>query len=93
MGRRCGKCRSYVVIVIPPHVVCEFMTEHAANICVQAKAIISVCSKPDQYDFSSILVEAKQVRVLMWCEFCQRPNCKFVFLHNMLDGWIIGKTV
>ena len=31
--------------------------------------------------------------MLMRCEFCQCPNCEFVFLHNMLDGWIIGKAV
>jgi len=69
------------------------MTKHAANIRVQPEAIVSVSAKPEQNDFSSILVEAEQVRVLMWREFCQCPNHEFVFLHNMLDRWIIGEAV
>jgi hypothetical protein len=69
------------------------MTKHAANIRVQPEAIISVSAKSEQYDFSSILVEAEQVRVLMRCEFCQRPNREFVFSHNMLDRGIIGEAI
>jgi hypothetical protein len=69
------------------------MTKHAANICVQAEAIISIGAKPEQYGLSSVLVQSKQVWVLMGCEFCQRPNRKFVILHDMLDGRIIGETV
>ena len=87
------ECRSYVVIVISPYVVCKFMTKNAANICVQPEAIISVGAKPEQDDFSGILVEAEQVRVLMWCELCQRPNHEFVLLHNMLDRRIFGEAV
>jgi len=69
------------------------MAKHATNICIQAESIISVSTKPEQYDFSSILVEAEQVRVLMRCEFCQRPNREFMLLHDMLNGWIMGQVI
>ena len=79
--------------MISPYVVCKFMTKYSADIRVQPETIISVGAKPEQDDFSGVLVEAEQVRVFMWCEFCQRPDGEFVFLHNMLDSWIIGEAV
>ena len=72
--------------------MCKFMTKYAAYIRVQPETI-SIGAKPEQDDFSGILVKAKQVRVLMWCELCQRSNREFVVLHNMLDRWVIGEAV
>jgi hypothetical protein len=74
--------------MVTPDVVREFMTKDTANVTIDPEAVVSVRPQTQLDGLSGIHIQAKQVRVFVWCKLSEEPNGELVRQHNMFYCWI-----
>ena len=82
--------RTYVFIMITPDVVRQFMAQHSSYFTVHSETVVLIGSKAQFYGLSRILVQTKEPWMFVRCKFCQYSNDKFMRLHNVFDGGVLG---
>jgi hypothetical protein len=62
--------------------MCQFVTQHPADISVQPEAIICICTQPQLDGLAVVDIQSQQSRVLVWCELCEEAYLQLVLLHD-----------
>jgi len=63
--------KAHIVIVLTPHVMCEFMAQHSPDIIVGPKPVVEICSNPQLDLLAGIHIQTQQLRMFMGCQFRQ----------------------